>query len=449
MSGALARTVLATSLCFAIVQLDTTIVNISLISIGENIRSDMSDLQWMVDAYTLAFASFLLTAGDVGDRYGARRVFVSGVVLFLVASAVCCFAQSAAQLIALRGAQGVGAAFAFPNSHALLNHACADRSETRARAFGVWNAVGGLATAAGPVVGGALVETLGWRSIFLVNIPICILIIYITSRYVDEAKRGGAFRSVDLPAQLLSICSMLFLIWGIVGSGARDGNGMWAALCFCASIYTFYAFIEIQRKSACPLLPIQFFANSTFSASIAVGFLNNMAYYGFLFALGFYLQAILNYSVLQASFVFIPLAGSALSNLLGGKMSAQWGPRFPMTTGFLLAAVGFGSFLPVLGETSYLQMLPPLILISLGLGLAVPPITVALLSTVDTSRSGIASATLTTARQVGCATGVAIYGSIINGQLVSPTYGIQICFVGGVVFCAAASAISAIWVDRG
>jgi MFS transporter, DHA2 family, methylenomycin A resistance protein len=201
----------ATSFAFVVVQLDVTIVNVALPRIGAELGATVTELQWVVDAYTLSFAALLLSAGAIGDRFGSKRVFVSGFLAFAVSSLACGLAARAPLLIATRVAQGVGAALLVPNSLALLNDACGHDSGLRARAIGFWTAAGGVSIAAGPVVGGLLLTGFGWRSIFLVNLPICACGLALTLRQVSEMRRH--IRSFDLPGQLLAVAGL---------SGRRD-----------------------------------------------------------------------------------------------------------------------------------------------------------------------------------------------------------------------------------
>ena len=202
-------TLAATSFGFVVVQLDVTIVNVAMPKIGANLEAGAAGLQWIVDAYTLAFAALLLTAGSFADRFGSKRVFSVGLVLFGLASLACAAAPSIGLLVAARGAQGIGAALILPTSLSLLSHACAGDAPARAYAIGWWSAIGGVVSAVGPVVGGVLTTGLGWRSIFFVNLPICALGIWATRHYVTETVRVAA-RRLDITGQLLAIAALFF-----------------------------------------------------------------------------------------------------------------------------------------------------------------------------------------------------------------------------------------------
>lgn len=442
-------TIAATSIGFVVIQLDVTIVNIALAQISARLGASVSSLQWVVDAYALVFAALLLSAGALGDRLGARRVFVAGLLVFTVASAACGLAQTDHQLIAARALQGLGAAMIMPNSLALLNHACAGDSITRARALGLWNAAGGLAVAAGPVLGGLMIASTGWRSIFLINLPVCAMGIWLTYRFVDETPPTASHRNLDLPGQTLAIVSLLALTSSIIGAGSvgwqdpRTLGGLSLA-CLCACLF-FY----IEIRSPHPMLPLGFFRNPAFSAATAAGFLNNLAYYGLIFVLSLYFQTIRHYSTVLAGLAFVPLTGTVtISNIIGSRLAGRTGPRLPMTLGFLIAAVGYGSLSGIDAQTSYLAMVLPLAIIPFGLGLAIPPMTSALLSTVERNRSGIASATFTTVRQIGGAIGVAVFGTLVSHDASASIRGIQDTFLICMCLSALAALVSRLGIGR-
>ncbi|MFI4980691.1 MAG: MFS transporter, partial [Nevskiales bacterium] len=220
-SPLLAWIVTATSFSFVVVQLDVTIVNVALPRIGEELHSGVDTLQWIVDAYTLAFAVLLLSAGVLGDRFGSRRAYQLGFLVFALASAACGLAPDAATLIAARAVQGLGAALLVPNSLALLNHATAHESGLRARAVGLWTASGAISIAAGPVVGSLLMASLGWRSIFLVNLPLCALGMWLTQRYVQPAPASPSKRGLDPLGQVLVILALTGLTAAVIEYRSR------------------------------------------------------------------------------------------------------------------------------------------------------------------------------------------------------------------------------------
>lgn len=431
-------TIAATSLGFVIIQLDVTIVNVALVQIGKNLDTTITGLQWVVDAYTLAFATLLMSGGAFGDRSGGRRIFVAGFVVFALSSAMCGLAHTSTQLIAARAIQGLGAALIVPNSLALLNDACAGNSAVRARALGLWNAAGGLAVAAGPVVGGLLLTLSGWRSIFLVNLPICALGIWL-ARFIKETPPHEPKTPIDIPGQLCAIIAVLALTASIIEGGA---SSWWqpAVLAGCATaLIAGIGFIAIERRTTHPMLPLHLFSRPSFSTATCAGFLNNFAYYGLVFVLSLYFQSIRHYSTIQTGLAFVPLTGTVtVSNLLGSRLASKSGPRLPMVAGFAIAAIAYASLYGIDVDTPYALMLVPLAAIPFGLGLAIPAMTAALLASVERQRAGIASATFTTVRQIGGALGVAVFGAIVAAAGNASMAGIQCVFV----VCACSSALA-------
>ncbi len=411
---------LAASFAFIIVQLDVTIVNVALPEIGRELAAGVSALQWVVDAYTLGFAVFLLSAGVLGDRFGARRVFLSGFALFALASLACAVAPGALVLNLARAVQGVGAALLVPSSLAILNASYAHDRAQLARAIAWWTAAGGVSIAAGPVLGGLLMSLAGWRSIFWVNIPICVLGFWLTLRVVPALRGKDPSRSFDIAGQLLAIVALTAFIGAVIECNAL---GLGSALVQGALLVALAAaalFVRSQRRSAAPMLPLGLFRDAGFSGAVLFGVLVNFAYYGVIFVLSFYLQKVRGFSVMHAGLVFLPLTGTFIfSNIASGRMQARLGSRSPMIIGGLVGAAGY-SLLGVFGVThdaSFLEMLPGLALIPAGMGLAVPAMTTSILSAVDRSQAGTASAVLNTARQVGGAMGVAIFGAMHDIRL--------------------------------
>ena len=408
----------ASSFAFAVIQLDVTIVNVALSRISEDLRATVTELQWVVDAYTLGFAALLLSAGVVGDRLGSKRVFVAGLVGFAAASLACGLAPGAGFLNATRAIQGIGAALLVPSSLAILNDACAHDSRFRARAIGIWTAAGGVAIAAGPLVGGFLLTALGWRSIFLVNIPICALGLVLTLRCVPPAQSAKRkHRTFDLAGQSLAIVALTALIGTVIEARPLGLTDPIVAAGSLLALGTGAAFIAVEARTATAMLPLHFFRRPGFTPAIAFGVLVNCTYYGTIFVLSLYLQKTLGYSTVQAGLAFLPLTGTFIaSNIASGWMAGRIGSRAPMILGGLTGAVGYALLTRLGSRSTFFDMLPGFVLIPAGIGLAVPAMTTAILSSVDRARSGVASAVLNAARQVGGAIGVAAFGALISGS---------------------------------
>ena len=423
---ALARIVATVSVGFVVTQLDVTIVNIALAHMAGDLHLPVAGLQWVVDAYTLAFAVLMLSAGALGDRFGARRLYAAGLVLFALASLASGAAIAPAMLIAARALQGVGAAAMLPNSLALLNDACRHDPPLRARAVGWWTAAGSISIAAGPVVGGLLIAAWGWRGIFFVNLPLCAAGLAATFAWVP-ARRGAATQALpatssasasalDLRGQLVAIAMLTALTAAVIEWRPLGFTHPVVAGGFAVAALAAVAFVAIESRTATPMLPLSLFRRRTFSAAVLFGICVNLTYYGTVFVLALYLQRVRGESALQAGLAFLPLTGGfLLSNLASGRAVARHGPRAPMLAGALVAALGYGSLHFVDGSTPLPLLLVPFLLIPAGMGFAVPAMTTAVLASVEQERAGIASAVLNTARQAGGAMGVAAFGALAGG----------------------------------
>ena len=432
-------TMIATSLGFVLVQMDVSIVNVALAQIGIELRTEIAGLQWVVDSYALLFASLLLFAGALADRIGARKAFMGGFGLFIIASLACGLAPSPAVLIGARAIQGIGAAFLVPCSLALLNHACRDDAVLRARAVGLWTAGGSVALAVGPVLGGFLVHVLSWRSIFFVNVPLGAIGIWLIWRFVEESTihQGSRF---DLAGQLLALVTLSSLTATMIETSPLGWSSPLVLLGFGIALVGGVAFVLVEARVRMPMLPLDFFRSSTFSAATLVGLAINLTFYGVIFVLSLYLQQLRHFSPLAFGVAFLPLPLVLLpSNLAAGWLGGKIGLRSLMVVGLLIAAVGYWLLHGLDTTTPYIAMLPGLLVIPLGIGLAAPAMTTALLSAVPRSRSGIASGVLNTVRQAGGAIGVALFGSLLAQGAV---HGIQLAFVASVGGAAAAAMVA-------
>jgi MFS transporter, DHA2 family, methylenomycin A resistance protein len=431
-------TIAATSLGFVLVQLDVSVLNVALARIGTAVGVGVTGLQWVVDAYAITFASLLLAAGALGDRVGARRAYIGGFALFVLASLACGLAPAAIVLIAARAVQGIGAALLVPCSLALLTHACGDDVRARGRAISLWTAAASVALSAGPVLGGVLVDTLGWRSIFLLNAPIGVCGIWLTWRVVAETPAsGGGF---DPAGQTLALLALLGLTSGVIEGGRLGFASPLVLSGLGLGLLCGIGFVAVEARGREPMLPLGFFRNRTFSAATLVGLFINLALYGVIFVLGLYLQQVRGYSPMLAGLAFLPFPiALGIANVAAGPIGNRFGLSLPMALGLLVGGVGYWLLRHLDSMTPYPSMLPGLVLIPLGVGLAVPLMTTALLSTVPQSRSGIASGVLNTVRQAGGAIGVALFGALMAGRGIP---GVQSAFVisAGLLACAAVTA---------
>ena len=407
---------LACSFAFIIVQLDVTIVNVALPAIGRELQAGVEQLQWVVDAYTLGFAVFLLSAGALGDRFGSRRVFLSGFALFTLASVACAVAPDALTLNVARAVQGIGAALLVPSSLAILNAVYAHDRARLAKAIAWWTAAGGVSIAAGPVLGGLLMSAFGWRSIFWVNIPICLAGFWLTLRVVPVLRHDGPARAFDMPGQILAIVALTAFIGAVIEIHVLGFTHAAVLGAFAVAAIAAIAFVAVERRSRAPMLPLQLFSQAGFTPAVLFGVFVNFAYYGVIFILSFYLQNVRGFSVLHAGLIFLPLTATFIvSNIASGWLQARVGSRVPMIAGGVIGAAGYAllGLFGISDSASFLAMLPGLALIPAGMGLAVPAMTTAILASVERRQAGTASAVLNTARQVGGAMGVAVYGALV------------------------------------
>ena len=410
-----ALTLAAMSLGYGVVQLDVTIVNTAMPAIGSSLAANIPELQWIVSAYTIAFAAFILTAGALGDRLGAKKVFVVGFAIFTAASLACALAPDAPSLIAFRAIQGVGAAVLVPNSLALLNHAFRDEKE-RGRAVGYWAAGASLALTAGPFAGGALVVLAGWRSIFFVNLPIGLAGLWLTWNYVGETP-GARGRSLDLMGQILAVAVLGCLAYAMIEAGAHGAGDTGVLAAFALFLAAMVLFIVRESRTRQPMLPLSLFSGAMFSRTALIGLLVNIAFYGLIFVLSLYFQTVEKRSAFETGLAFIPMMGAVLpANLLASRVSERFGARAAIAAGAAICAAGCGALLGIGPDTSYLAMALQLAAIGGGLGLLVPPLTSALLGSVEKERSGIAAGVLNATRQTGSVIGVALFGAIVGGS---------------------------------
>ena len=408
----------AASLGFALVQIDVSVVNVALPRLGSDLGAGISGLQWIVDSYALVFSVMLLVGGYLGDRYGARRMYLSGVALFALASALCGFAPGVVALVAARVLQGVGAAVMLPCSLSLVNHATQHDSSLRLKAVGLWTASGSIGLAAGPVLGGLLLAGGSWRLIFLVNLPICLAAALFALR-APETPREEEGQGLDPWGQILAILTLCGLVGAVIeahplGFGHPVVLGLLALAAVAGPL-----FVWVEGRVAAPVLPLSLFRSATFSTAVAYGMAANITFYGMVFVLSLYFQRVRGYSGPVTGFAYLPLTATFIAvNLVNARMVARFGVRACMVGGFLVDALGFALLLTLDAGSPYWLALPAFVLMPAGMGTGVPAMIGAVLASVDRSRSGVAAAVTNAARQAGGAVGVAIFGTLAGPDLV-------------------------------
>jgi MFS transporter, DHA2 family, methylenomycin A resistance protein len=403
---------LAVCLGFFVIQLDVTIVNVALPTIQHEIGGTVGGLQWVVDSYTLALAAVMLTAGSMADRRGARRVFLIGLAGFAAGSAACAAAPSLPVLIAARAVQGLGASALLPCSLALIVHRFPDPGD-RARALGVWGALGSAGVALGPVLGGGLIAVAGWRSIFLVNIPVCVVTAGLLLRYVPESPTDPG-RQSDLPGLLLGVAALAGVTAAFIEADQRGWLSPVPGLLAAAGVVAAVCFVAAERRQASPMLPLGLFRARAFSAGTAVGVLFNLCLYGALICVSLFLQGTRHESALATGLIILPMSVAvAIGSVASGRLTARLGPRWPMIAGLALAAAG-AAILSTVGVATPLVVLVAGSVV-LGLtSLAMPAMTAAVVGTAGRENAGVASGVLNAARQAGGALGVAVLGSLLT-----------------------------------
>ena len=402
----------AVTLGFAMVQLDVSVVNVAVKAIGASLGGGVTGLQWVVDAYTLTFAAFILSAGALGDRIGARRTLLAGFVLFTLSSGLCGAAPGVAILVAARSLQGVGAAALGACSLALLNHTFAG-SSARTGAIRWWAVGGSVAMASGPVIGGVLIAAVGWRAIFFINVPVGVAGYVLTARYGQETPRAAG-RGVDLPGQLAAVVGLTALAGAVIEGGSRGFGAPLVVAGYGVAFAAGVLFVLLERRGVRVMLPLWLFKSRVFSVTAGVGLLINVVFYGLYFSLSLYLQRQDRLSPLAAGLAFLPvLVGVGASNVLAGRGAQVFGERRVLVFGAVLMGLGSLGLLGVLSLPVWGAVVA-MTLTGSGIGVIVPVITSALMGSVEPSRSGIASGTLTALRQTGSVLGVALFCSLFG-----------------------------------
>jgi MFS transporter, DHA2 family, methylenomycin A resistance protein len=441
-------TLIGSALGFVVVLLDVTVVNVALEAFGVSFSTDVTGLEWVVNAYTLIFAALLLTAGALGDRCGARKIFLLGFVLFTAASAGCGLAPTLATLITARIIQGAGAALLVPNSLSLIQHTFPGQ-EARSRAVGWWGAAGGIAMAAGPVVGGFLVAHFGWRSIFLVNLPVGLIGLAITLRYAPLSPTN-VHRSLDLPGQVVAVVALAALAMGLIDAGHLGWTSPRVMVAMLVALIATAAFIAVEARNKAAMLPLTLFRSRAFTIASVTGLVLNFAYYGLIFVFSLFFQWQLKFSPQETGLAFLPLTiVLTLANIIAGRLITYLGARRLMVLGQMVAAGGYLLLLAALTMGSYAMLVLPMLVAASGCALLVPTITNITLSSVETSRAGIASGVLNTARQVGGMLGVAVCGYLVRDIAASAfMQGMRLSLTLAVVLLLAGALLSFLWLPR-
>ncbi|NYJ74790.1 EmrB/QacA subfamily drug resistance transporter [Allobranchiibius huperziae] len=402
-----------------VVGIDVTAVNLALPSISTDLHASFSQLQWVLDAYTLVLASLLMLSGSVADRIGRRKVFQVGLVLFGGGSLLCSLSVSAPMLIGARGLQAVGGSMLNPVAMSIITNTFTEARE-RAQAIGVWGGTVGLSMALGPVVGGGLVDAVGWKAIFWINVPIVAAAAVLAARYVPESRAATA-RRLDPVGQLLVIGLLASLTYGIIegrGLGWTSGRVL---LCAAVAVGCAVAIGVVEPRRAQPLIELGFFRSVPFTGAVVCAVVGFASLGGFLFVNTLYLQQARGMSPVHAGLMTLPMAGMiALCAPVSGRLVGRIGPRVSM----IVAGVGFTTSALILTtlrtDTSLVELGVAYVGFGIGFGFLNAPITNAAVSGMPREQSGVAAAIASTSRQVGSALGVAVFGALASARLTGP-----------------------------
>lgn len=404
----------AASIGTALLLLDVTVVYVALPAIGADLSAAFAEVQWVVDAYTVALAGTLLGAGVLADRLGRRRVFTCGVAVFTAASLLCALASSGLTLDLARAVQGLGAAAMFSASLALI--AAEFQGAKRGRALGIWGAITGVALAVGPLVGGLVIEGLSWRWIFAINLPIGIFLIGYCLHSVPESRSQHA-RRLDLGGALLFALSCLLLVTGLTRGNEAGWGSPWIVLALAGSIVAVAAFVLVESRSTAPMLPLGLFRIPAFSATALVAFAQSIAIYPILIFIAIYLQNGLGYSALDAGLRLLPLTLLILAVApIAGRMTARLELRVPLVAGLVLLGVALLLVRGVSVGDGWQALLPGMIVAGIAVGAISPSLAAAMVSVLPNEQSGMSSGINNTFRQLGIAVGVAGLGAIFEAR---------------------------------
>ncbi|MFI6355671.1 MFS transporter [Streptomyces sp. NPDC050743] len=368
--------------------LDSTVVNVALPRIGDDLGASLAALQWTVNAYMVTLAGLILLGGSLGDHYGRRKIFMLGVVWFAAASLLCGLALNAGMLIAARALQGVGGALLTPGSLAIIQSSF--HRDDRSRAVGLWSGFGGIGAAVGPFLGGWLVAGPGWRWVFLLNVPLALLCVPVALRHVPESRDGGKHARFDVLGAALGALALALLTYALIE--AKSGSVV-VALTGLAGVAAAVAFVQVERHRPDPMLPPDIFSSRQFTAVNLVTLCVYAAFGGFFFLTALQLQVVSGYSPLQAGTALLPTTAlMLLFSARSGALADRTGPRLPLTVGPLLCATAMLLMLRVGKGADYLtDVLPALLVMGAGMVTLVAPLTATVLASVDTARAGLAS----------------------------------------------------------
>jgi DHA2 family methylenomycin A resistance protein-like MFS transporter len=402
----------AVALGFVMAMLDVTVVNVGLTRIQADLGITLAGLVWVVDGYTLTFAALLLIGGALASRHGARAVYMAGLVLFVSASALCALAPTGAALIAARLVQGAGAALFMPASLSLMTQSYPD-DRIRVQVLAIWSAIVSVAAVLGPVVGGTVIAALGWRAIFWLNVPIGIIGVMLTRRHIAVSPRQRL--GLNPSGHALAVTGLAALAFAMIENGTYGWFSLPIIGALLLGIAAIAAFAARERHSASPILPQALRRNTRFTAANGIGFFVNLAAFGQLFLISLYLQQARGDDAWHTGLDLLPLLMMfTLGNLASGRISIRWGTRLPLVVGLASAALLTAGVTATAGLLPYWLFAALIMLINLGVGVAIPAMTVTVMEVAGQDHANIAAAALNANRQIGALIGVALIGAILH-----------------------------------
>ena len=406
------------AMCFALfmVMLDNTVVNVALPSIQRDLHAQISDLEWIVNGYTLTFAVLIATGGRLGDIFGRRRMFLTGVVIFAVTSATAGLAQDSSMLIASRAVQGIGAALMMPATLSIVTHAFP--ASERGKAIGTWAGVSALALSIGPVVGGFLTEHVSWRAIFFINLPVAVGAVIATVFAVRESRDDTVERRVDYPGVVALTAGLTAVVLALIEGNSWGWSSPQIIALLVGGAVALAAFVAIELRARAPMVEFGLFKTRQFIGSNIVAFIITFAMMGSFFFMALYMQDVLGYGALEAGVRFLPTTMViAVVAPLSGRLADRLGPVWPMSAGLAILSVSMFMFSRIDVSTTYSGLIVPFVLMGIGIALVMSPMSTAAMNAVSVQKAGVASGVLQMSRMIGGTVGVAATGAIFQSQL--------------------------------
>lgn len=432
------------------VLLDNTIVGAALPDMQHRLHTQLTGLQWIVDAYVLLVAMLLLSGGIFADRFGRKRVYLTGVVVFTAASLLCSLAPSLGWLIVGRVLQGIGAAALAPASLALLAAAYPVPQE-RVKAIGLWAGLSGIGLAAGPVAGGVLTDAFGWPAIFLVNLPIGAILLLVGLRSLEET-RNPSVPAIDIPGTVLSVLGVGTLTYGLIEGGARGWTSPLILGSFAAAVILLAAFVAVETRSSAPMLPLRLFGQRLFTVSNTAMVVVGFALMGSSFFFSQFFVYVQGSSILRAGLQTLPVSlAMVIVSPYAGRLAARHGFRIVVTIGLALAGLGLLALGMVHADTGYENVWWRLGVVGIGFALTLSPLTGAAIQAVSPQEGGLASGISSTTRQIGAVLGVAVLGAIVRARQsggASFEAGLDSAFVAAGAITLATAVFTGLWLTR-